>query len=484
MFKDLKRLGRETAVYGLSTIVGRMLNILLLPLYTHALAPADYGVVATLFSYIAFLNILYWHGMDFSFMRYYDAKSPRPTFSTSFWSLAATTVALTGLLTLFSNQAAAAGGLAGYGELVRYAAWIMAMDALAIIPFAYLRMNHRAYAFAGIKVANIALNLALNYVFLIRWRLGVSGVFLASLLTSCATFAMLAPVLVLELRPVFEKALYGELLAFALPLVPAGLASMMVQVIDRPILKFMTTAAVVGIYQANYRLAIFMQLVVNMFDAAWRPFFLEKGGEPGEPVLGRVLTYFSAGGAFMLVFVSLFIPHIVCLPLFAGRSLIPSAYWPGLAIVPIVTLGYLFNGVYINFLAPVTLAKKTSRVAVATAVGAAVNVGTNLWWIPRWGMFGAGLATLAAYAAMAAALYLLGRKIHRVDYEWGRLLHLAVCLAAVAAGARALGLGMTPDRALLRAGLLFAFPAALIATGFLRGDELDAVRRRVGALIG
>src|SRR5208282_149924 len=146
---------------------------------------------------------------------------------------------------------------------------------------------------ALIKSANILINLSLNFYFLLVKHRGVEGVFLASLAASGSTILLLAPFFLKDLVAPFYGGLYRNLLRFALPLVPAGLASMMVQVIDRPILKFMTNDATVGIYQANYRLGIFMMMVVNMFDAAWRPYFIQRSESPGaQESFSRVLTYF------------------------------------------------------------------------------------------------------------------------------------------------------------------------------------------------
>jgi O-antigen/teichoic acid export membrane protein len=252
---------------------------------------------------------------------------------------------------------------------------------------------------------------------------------------------------------------------------------MAVQVIDRPILKYLTDDATVGIYQANYRLGIFRMMAVNMFDAAWRPFFLQRAADDaGRQVLARVMTYFVAAAGLLLLFLGLFIPQIVSLPLMGGRPLINPVYWAGLPIVPVVTLGYLFNGIYVNLLAPATLAKRSELVAYATGLGAAVNVATNLLWIPRWGMMGAAAATLAAYAAMAGSLYLMSRKVYPIAYEGGRLLRVAGCLAAVGLAARAIGLDFSPDRAAARLLLLLAFPVLLAFSGFCDEGEISALK--------
>ena len=477
---------KETAIYGLSTIVGRLLNVLLVPLYTHAMAPAEYGLVATVFSYIAFLNVVYSHGMDFAFMRYYKEpkgdEGDKVVFSTALASLVFWPLLVTLLIMKFAAPLAVAAGVtAAMADMIAVSGWIMFFDAVALVPFAHLRMREHAWAYAGIKFLNIVVNLSLNWLFLIRWRLGMRGVFYASLATSALTLVLLLPVLVDQARPRFDGPLYKSLLRFALPIMPAGIASMMVQVIDRPILQHVTkNDAVVGIYQANYRMAIFMQLVINMFDTAWRPFFLQRANKEGAPqVFARVLSYFTAGCLFACLFVSLFVPLVVAFPLGHGRTLITQAYWSGLPLVPIVALGYVFNGIYVNLLAPVTLAKRTERVAYATALGALVNVGANLLWIPRWGMMGAASATLAAYAAMAGALYLLGRGLYPVPYERGRLsLVLGGGLLSFGA-ARAFGLTMQPDRPLARLAALAVFPAFLLAAGFLDASERAAIRAKL-----
>ena len=480
MLGELRRLGRETMVYGLSTVVGRLLNFLLLPLYTHCLGRADYGIVGVVFTYVAFGNVLYSHGMDFAFMRFSrEGSTESPDFATAFWALAGTSLCLSGLIHL------AAGPLAvlvmvpvELSDVIRYAAWILALDAVCLVPFAELRLTHRPAAYAGIKMANIFLNVALNYVFLVVLRLGVRGVFLASLLTAAATFAMVSPVLMLRLKWRFDRRLHLLMLKFALPLMPAGLASMMVQVIDRPILQHLTDNSTVGLYQANYRLGILMMMVVNMFDAAWRPFFIQRAASPGaKEVFARVLTYFFVCASFIFLAVTIFIPDVVALPLLRGKPLIHPAYWAGLGIVPIVTLGYLCNGIYVNLLAPATLAKRTDLVAYATFAGAAVNVAGNLVMIPRWGLQGAALATLAAYAAMAALLFLLGRRVFPVAYEYRRLAQAAACLALAVFVFWRWGRPVVPfARVPLRLGMLALFPALLLATGFFYREELSELK--------
>ncbi|MBI5242146.1 MAG: oligosaccharide flippase family protein [Elusimicrobia bacterium] len=482
MLRDIRTLGQETLVYGLSTVVARLLNFLLLPFYTHYLTTSEYGVVATVFAYVAFFNVLYQYGMDQAYMRFAseEGRSAEDAFSTAMWSLAATSIAFSLALHLLAEPLASLGGVPGRADLVRYAAWILAFDALSTVPFADLRLQHRAWLFAGVKTFNIALNLAMNICLIAGLGLGVRGVFLASLTASAATLAVLAPVISLKMRPLFLKDLYKELLRFGWPLVPAGLGSMAVQVIDRPILLRLADESTVGIYQASYRLGIFMQLIVNMFDQAWRPFFLQKAKDPDSgAIFGRILTYYAACGFWIVLILSLFIPDIARLSI-GGRAIIHESYWPGLSIVPIVLAAYLLNGIYDNFMASVTLSKRTDVLPWVTLLGAAVKILGTFALVPYWRMMGAAWATFLAYGAMAAALGIIGRRVYPIPYERGRLAHVALAAAATTAFAYAASLCSS---AILwtgaRLAAVLAFPALLYWTHFLSEDErrlLDRVR--------
>ncbi len=427
--------------------------------------------MAALLAYVAFLNVIYSRGMDLAFMRHED------DFSTPFWSVAGTSLALSGLILLFYRPLATAAGLPPGSEwLVAACAGVLAFDAVCAIPFSLLRLQHKAAAFSAVRTANIAVNLGLNYVFLVRLGMGAGGVFLAYLISSAATFGMLAPVSALHLKARFDPERHRELLAFSLPLLPAALASMAVQVIDRPILQALTDNATLGLYQANYKLGVAMMLFVNMFDAAFKPFFLERREEPSlDPLLARILTYFFLAGSFILLGVSFFIGALAACPLPGGRTLIHPDYWPGLGIVPVVLAGYLLNGVYYNFLAAPTLARKTGLVAWSAAAGAAVNIAANFLLIPRWGIMGAAWATCAAYFAMAALLYFLSRGLRPIPYEWGRLALISGWTALLFWAGGPVGAALGAWAWLGKLGLLAAFPAGLAAAGFLNPEEARAL---------
>ena len=277
MRQQITRLGTDTLMYGVSTILGRLLNFLLVPLYTNILSPGDLGIVSYVYSLIAFVTVLYSYGMESAYFKYstsLEIGSPEENFSTPFSSLFSSSVFFS--LFIVAAQSPLSRMLhipESYGAIIPCTAGIMAFDAMAIIPFASLRMEHKPKIFAALKFLNIVINVSLNIVFLVVLRMGVPGVFLSSLIASGVTLLLLLPTILRQFTISVNGQLLKSLLRFALPYIPAGLATQAVQVIDRPILRSLTDDATVGIYQANYRLGIFMMLVVQMYDFAWRPFF-------------------------------------------------------------------------------------------------------------------------------------------------------------------------------------------------------------------
>lgn len=478
----LRALARDTAIYGVSTIVGRLLTFFLVPFYTNVLAPGSYGVVATAFSYIAFFVILYGWGMESAYFKFAstgELGDERATFGTAQTALLGTSALFSLLLVALAEPLGVLGGLGEDGAtIVRFSASILFFDNLSLLPFAVLRLARRAKRFALLRLLGIVLNVALNVVLLVWLRQGVLGIFIANIASSALVFLMLLPEWRGRFRFAIDRPVLRAMAAFALPYIPAGAASMVVQVIDRPILLALMDQATVGVYQASYRLGIFMMLVVSMFDYAWRPFFLAHAKDPdARELFARVMTWFVAAGGFVVVGVSLLVRDLAAIEVF-GRRLIHPDYWGGLAIVPVVLLGYLLNGVYVNLMAGVYIEKRTGVLPWVTGAGALANIVVNLALIPPMGMMGAAVATLVAYAVMAGGLWLVVRRFYPVAYEWGRLLRVLAAMGVVLgawvlwpdppAGGTWLG---------IRVGLILAYPLALVLLGVVGRNELAALSR-------
>jgi O-antigen/teichoic acid export membrane protein len=480
MFDRIRRLGSDTALYGISTILGRFLTFLLTPVYTHVLVPDDLGVAATVYAFIAFFNVLYGYGMEGAYMKYVstlEIGDRRQNFTVPFLSVAATSILFSGLLVW---QRGPAADLMRVPEplqgIVLSAACILFFDALTVIPFASLRMQRRARTFVAIRLSGIVLNVGLNIVLVVLWRGGVEAIFLSGVISSAFTFALLLPHILHEIVLPVPSGLLGLLLRFGLPSVPAGLAAMMIQVINRPIMDRMMGKAAVGVFQANYRLGIVMMLLVSMFDFAWRPFFLSHAKDAdARPMFARVMTYYVVVASVLFLTFSLFMHDLVTLPLFAGRSLIAPAYWEGLGLVPPVLLGYLFLGVYNNLLAGVYIEKRTSILPAVTIAGAVVNIAGTVLLIPPWGMMGAAVATFLAYAVMATLLFLFVRRFYPLPYEWGRMGKVALSAGFVFALFLAAGGG--EGSVVVKGLLLLAFLGSLFVFRFFEPEELAILKR-------
>ena len=421
MIEKIKELSKDTVVYGISTIVGRFLNFILVPFYTNIFIPADYGVITNVYAFIAIMNIIFIYGMDAAYLKFSKDKelgSEKDNFSTPYFSVLILSFVFCLFILLLRNGIGSELAVpANYNYLLILVSAILFTDSIAVLPFIKLRIERKAKKFALFKIINISINVLLNLILILKYKMGIEAVFISNLAASAFTFLLLMPSVINSLKLSFSKKIFNRMLKFGLPYLPAGLASMIIQVIDRPIMEHLTDLKTLGIYQANYKLGIFMMLFVSMFQYAWQPFFMqEAGGAEAKKVFSKVMTYFTLAGSVILVLLSLFIDDFVKFEIF-GRTIIGSSYWSGLNIVPVILLAYLFNGLYVVFTAGIYIKEKSIYVPVITGIAAAVNIIINFILIPEMGIMGAALATLASYFVMSAGLYLVTRKFYKIEYE-------------------------------------------------------------------
>ncbi|MCX6553451.1 MAG: polysaccharide biosynthesis C-terminal domain-containing protein [Candidatus Aminicenantes bacterium] len=476
MLNKIKELGKDTAIYGISTIVGRFLNFLLVPFYTHFISRTDMGIYTNIYAYLAFLNIFYIYGMDAAFMKYSSQAGPetkKKVFSTAYVFVTLSTLALTAVLLLLRipfGQLMAVP--ARYSRLIYYVILILLFDTLSLVPFANLRLERKAGKFAALKLANILVNLGLNLLFFLKFHWGIEAIFAANLAASAVTLLLLAPEILKRLRIRIDGIELKKMLRFGLPYLPASLAATMVQVIDRPVVLAMTNADTLGLYQTGYKLGIFMMLVVSMFQYAWQPFFLNNAREKNaREIFAKVMSLFVLTASLLWIVISLFIENLARLQIGPGRTLIEEHFLPGLVVVPIILLAYLFNGIYVNLQAGLYIEEKTKYFPYITGAGALVNVAVNLLLIPILGIVGAALATLASYLVMAVAIFVCAQRFYKIKYEYGKLLKI---LGAVLAALVLYYYGYYHAMLTLayKGGLLLAFVAALLALGVVEKKEI------------
>lgn len=440
----LKKLAGQTAVYGLSSIVGRFLNYLLVPLYTRVFLPHEYGVVTELYTYTAFLLILLTYGLETAFFRFAQNESDkRDVFPTTMVSISITSTLFVLLCVVLQHPIANALDYGRYPEYIVWFALIVSLDAVSAIPFAKLRLQNKAIRFAVIKMLGIAINILLNVLLLIAlpwmhrkgiapsltgWMMrsdGVSYVFIANLVSSIATMLLLLPDVFNE-HFHFNRALLKRILAYSLPLLVSGLAGTTNNVIDRVLLKIFTVVPQgvananeyvleqIGVYGANIKLAVIITLFIQAFRFAFEPFFFAQSKEKNSTqIYVTVMNYFVIFCLAMFVGIMCYIDIT---KFFIGRD-----YFSGLRVVPVVLLANILLGMVFNMSVWYKLTNKTHYGAYITILGAASTVLINIMLIPVIGYMGSAVAMLVSNAAMVAWSHYLGQKYYPIPYNFRKL---------------------------------------------------------------
>lgn len=441
----LKKLAGETALYGLSSIVGRTLNYLLIPFYTAYFLPAEMGVYTKMYAIVGFLNVVYSFGMETAYFRYASksGESEPRIFNITISVILWISVLLTGLFILFSGIF---GNWAGQGvksEYVIMLALVMAVDALVAIPFAQLRLQKRAAYFATIKVFNIVLNIVLNIFFIkvcsdiyygiylsslqpfintfYNPEFGVGYIFLVNLISNLALIPFLGKSL-LKFRFAYDKVLTPEIISYSFPLMLMGVTGMVNELIDRIVLEYwlpenfypgQSGIEAIGIYGAVYKISIFMSLAIQAFRYAADPFFFSKAEDKNSPELFANVTKW-----FLYTCLAIFIGVSCNLGLIADIVLRNKVYHQGLYVVPVLLLANLFLGMYYNLSIWYKLSGKTYWGTIISIAGAVITLVLNFVLIPTMGYWGSALATLICYATMAIICYIVGQKYYFIPYKY------------------------------------------------------------------
>ena len=443
----LKKLAGQTAIYGLSSVLGRILGYLLVPLYTRVFLPAEYGTVSVFFAYAAFLTVILTYGMETAFFRFNEKELDKEkVFGTAMIPLIFSSAVFLLLATIFARPIASLIDYAAHPEYVRWFAWFLALDALSKIPFARLRAQNKAFRFVAINTVNILVNFGLNLFFLIfcpfvldheewgflngfvhlvyRSDLGIEYIFISNLIASSLTFLLLAPQLKgMTWKP--DRKLLKTMLIYAFPLLFAGMAGIVNETFDRLLLRYLLPTNIaayqVGIYSACYKISILMTIFIQAYKYAAEPFFFAAAKEKDAKILyARIMDY------FIIVVSFIFLATMVYLDDFIIRYLIGKNYWEGKAVIPILMMANLFLGVYYNLSIWYKLTSKTIWGAWLSMFGGAITIGLNFWWIPLGadhlihGYLGSAWATFICYCAMMVVSYLIGRHYFPVKYNLGK----------------------------------------------------------------
>lgn len=444
-----KNLFKQTAIYGLATVLPKMFSFLLVPLYTNLLPKAEYGKVSIIFAYMIFFNVILAYGMETAFFRFYNKEDDKDkVIETATVSLFWTTIVFLFVALLYRSTLSDLTGIDA--QYIGYTIWILALDALVIIPFSKLRAIQKPMVYATVKIGNVLVNLTLSVLFLLYLprivhnnpngflssiyieNFQIGYIFLANIIASLLTFLVLSPNYFL-LKWKFDFVLWKQMMRYGLPILVAGIAFAINEQFDKILLAKLLPANIaeseVGVYSACYKLGLFMVLYRTAYTLGIEPFFFSHASDKNAPQTYAMVTkYFVIFGSFILLSV------IVFADLFKRFLITDSSYWVAMKVVPLIILANFFLGIYTNLSVWYKLIDKTQVGAYISIVGALITLVLNYLLIPSMSYYGSAIATIAAYGSMMVISYYLGNKYYPIPYDLkkiGGYLFVSILFSAI-----------------------------------------------------
>ena len=454
---QMKILAKETAIYGVSSIMGKFLNWMLVPLYTYVLQQqSDYGIVTNLYAWTALLLVVLTYGMETGFFRFMnkEGENPQTVYSTSLITLFTTSLLFAVACVVWQTPVANVLGYPKHSEFIAILGVTVAIDAFASIPFAYLRYKKRPLHFAALKLLFVFLNIALNLFFLVLcpkiqdWGIiaswynpnyGVGYVFVANILATGIQTLFLLPAMLEGFKrsgaqekstEIFSYGLLKQMLKYSLPLLVLGVCGIMNQTLDRILFPFFYTGAdaqsQLGIYGACFKVAMVMMMFTQAFRYAYEPFVFAKHKDKQS-----VEAYADAMKYYIIFSYMILLGMIVYLDLL--KFIIAPSYWEGLKIVPIVLWTYIFQGVYFNLSFWYKLTDKTQWGAYFSIIGVIVTFGLQAIFVPKIGYMASALSSTICYMIIMLLSYLVGRKHLTIPYDLRRIGIYTLCVLTLLA---------------------------------------------------
>ncbi|WP_344815853.1 polysaccharide biosynthesis C-terminal domain-containing protein [Flavobacterium cheonanense] len=442
-----KNLFKQTLIYGLATVLPRMISFMLNPLYVDRLPKQEFADVSIVFAWLVFFNVILSYGMETAFFRFYNKdENKKSVISTATVSIFWSSISFLFLALIFRNTLSHLAEIKV--EYITYTIWILVLDALVIIPFSRLRATKRPMQYGIIKIANVSLMMLLNLFFLIFLpeiaesnpegffntiyfeNFQVGYIFISNLIASLLTFIVLSPDY-FKINWKFDFNLWKQMMQYGYPILIAGIAFAINEHFDKILLDWMNVPkADIGAYSACYKIGMFMVLFRTGYTLGIEPFFFSHASNENAPQTYAMITkYFVIFGSFITLFVIIFIDLLKLL-------LVPSEeYWDAIKVVPLIVLANFFLGIYTNLSVWYKLIDKTKIGAYISIIGAIVTLSLNYLLIKEFSYYGSAIATLAAYGTMMIISYKMGQKKYPIPYEINTILKylgLSIAFSAIA----------------------------------------------------
>ena len=422
MANPLKQLAGETAIYGFSSILARVLNFLFVPVYTRMLTQVQYGVVTEFMAYIAILQVVLVLGLETGCFRFAnkEGEDPRKVYSGALLAVTGLNLAFLACMVAFSEPISAALGYAGYRSLIIYVASILFCDSITAILFAKLRQEHKAVKFAVLKTIKILTETGANIVLFFVWPAKPDFTYpILAIFISCVLCLVLFIPDIMRLKLTWDGGVVKRMLLYSLPLMVAALPGVANDFLDRILFRFFDTSseawrASLGIYQAAVKLAVIMNLFIQMFRYAAEPFFFQRAKDKGSKELyAIVMEYFTAFCG--LVFLGV-IGYIDIISILLGKD-----FRMGVGVVPVMLLSYMLLGMLFNVSMWYKLSGKTNMAIWITLAGLIVTTIVNIVFMPRFSYWASAFGHLASYLVMFVLSAALGAKYYPIPYKWKRI---------------------------------------------------------------
>jgi O-antigen/teichoic acid export membrane protein len=479
LLAHIKNLTKHSFIYTISTIIQRAQGLVLLPILTdttYLTSTGEYGDYALIYTFIAFMNVVYLYGIDSAFMRYYFlGRHTREQVYTSAIRILSMTALVTSILIYgFAEYIAILIFKSpDYGFFVQVASGILFIDTLCNLPYLILRAEERSILYSGLRIGRFIVELLLNVLFIVYFNLGVKGILYANLIAASINLIALVPFQIKYLKGAFSKDAIKDLLRFGIPMIPNGIAYLVVEMSDRYVMLYLLTKDTVGLYSANHKFGTLMLLVVSAFRTAWQPFFLNIArDENAKQVYSRVMSYFTALAALIVLSGGYLVEYIVQIPVAPNKTLLGSAYWSGTYIIPLVLLSYMFYGIYVNLTVGIYIEKKTKWMGMFTGLAAVTNIACNLILMPIYGMMGAAISAVLAYFVMMLSIYIVTKRIYPIQYEYHILAGIYLYLFAGLFAFYFFDMNL-----IVKLIIIFGFILVMLSYSSIRSDVTQTIRR-------